>query len=223
MRTFIKRCAELAYWSYRRVREGRLDNSHYEPLFTTHVGLDRSFYAGKRVLDIGCGPRGSLEWATDAAERVGLDPLADRYLALGARRHAMTYVASGAEAIPYPDGYFDVVSSFNSLDHVDRLDDVVREICRVTRPTGTFILATDVNHRPTLAEPLSLDWDVVDRFGPALAATDVRRYEKVGSGMYTSLEAAEPYDDGDPTPRYGVLVALMTKPATPPKALWPSR
>ena len=30
--------------------------------------------------DIGCGPRGSLEWATMAAERVGLDPPVNKYL-----------------------------------------------------------------------------------------------------------------------------------------------
>ena len=29
--------------------------------------------SGMRVLDVGCGPRGSLEWATMAARRVGID------------------------------------------------------------------------------------------------------------------------------------------------------
>jgi ubiquinone/menaquinone biosynthesis C-methylase UbiE len=36
--------------------------------------------------------------------------------------HGMTYVAARSEEIPFPEGYFDVVSSFNSLDHVDDLD-----------------------------------------------------------------------------------------------------
>ncbi len=74
-------------------------------------GLPLELYDGKRVLDLGCGPRGSLEWAERAAERVGLDPLADEYQRLHSREHAMTYVAAPAEAIPFPDSHFDVVST----------------------------------------------------------------------------------------------------------------
>jgi len=56
------------------------------------------------ALDIGCGPRGSLEWADMTKERYGLDPLANEYLKLGADKHKMKYVASGAEKIPFEDG-----------------------------------------------------------------------------------------------------------------------
>lgn len=50
--------------------------------------------AGRRVLDVGCGPRGSLEWADRARVRVGLDPLVDAYRELGVADHAMGYVAA---------------------------------------------------------------------------------------------------------------------------------
>ena len=98
-----------------------LSNAHYAWCFTDCFGLPLELYDGKRVLDVGCGPRGSLEWAERAAERVGLDPLADEYQRLHSREHAMTYVAAPAESIPFPDGHFDVVSTMNSLDHVDDL------------------------------------------------------------------------------------------------------
>ena len=39
-----------------------------------YFNLDKSFYKNKRILDVGCGPRGSLEWDDMALERVGLDP-----------------------------------------------------------------------------------------------------------------------------------------------------
>src|SRR3954468_20042683 len=105
---------ELAFWRARMDDEGgRLENRHYEHFFTTWFGLDRDFYVGRRVLDVGCGPRGSLEWATMAARRAGLDPLADAYRSeLGASERAMEYLAAGAEAIPAPDDAFDVVTSF---------------------------------------------------------------------------------------------------------------
>src|SRR5438067_97425 len=110
---------EMAYWRSRAQVEGTLDNSHYLALYTDMFGLDRSFYAEKRVLDVGSGPRGSLEWATDAAQRVGLDPLAEKYRELGIDDHGMDYVAVPAERIPFPKGHFDIVTSINSLDHVD--------------------------------------------------------------------------------------------------------
>ena len=53
-----------------------------------------------------------------AAERVGLDTLAPKYLKMGADRHKMTYVAASSDAIPFPAQHFDVVCAFNSLDHV---------------------------------------------------------------------------------------------------------
>jgi len=210
MRTLIKRLAEFSYWTVRRVREGTLSNVHYEFFYTGPFGLDRSFYAGKRILDVGCGPRGSLEWADEAAERVGLDPLASRYRTLGSRAHRMRYVSAPAEKIPFPDGSFDVVSSFNSLDHVDRLDDAVGEMRRVLAGGGVLLLVTDVNHRPTVTEPIAFGWDVVDRFSP-LRVVRSNRYEKAPGGMYETLVRATPYDDADPTPRYGVLSALFAE------------
>jgi SAM-dependent methyltransferase len=212
MRTPIKRVMELLYWLNVRARSGRLTSDHYAGFYTDHFGLSVADYAGKRILDIGCGPRGSLEWANDAAERVGLDPLADQYKRLGTDRHRMRYVASGAEAIPFPDGYFDVVCSFNSLDHVDDLDKVVSEIGRVVRPGGLFLLITDVNHAPTLTEPLTLSWDITQRFTPPLELVDSRRFEKKDGGVYQSLLRGAAYDESDPAPRYGILSARFRKP-----------
>jgi SAM-dependent methyltransferase len=202
--------AELAYWHGRKTEEQTLRNTHYRRFYTSHFGLDDSSYAGKRVLDIGCGPRGSLEWADMALDRVGLDPLADEYMELGARQHAMSYVASGSESIPFPDGHFDIVCSFNSLDHVDDLDRTIAEICRVVAPGGLFLLLVDVNHEPTACEPITFSWDIVERFTPPLRALRVERYEKSDHGLYKSVDEAVPYDDSDPTDRYGVLSAMFT-------------
>ena len=135
-------------------------------LFTGLVGLEAG-YRGKAVLDIGCGPRGSLEWADEASRRVGLDPLADDYRELGTDAHAMKYVAAGSEAMPFADGEFDVVTSINSLDHVDDLERTASEIKRVTRPGGHLVLAVEVGHDPTWTEPQSLSWDVCDVFAAA--------------------------------------------------------
>jgi hypothetical protein len=89
--------AELSFWRERAAAEGALVNDHYERVYLDQFRIDRAFFAGKRVLDIGCGPRSSLEWLTGTSLRVGLDPLAVDYRELGTGRHAMRYVAAGAE------------------------------------------------------------------------------------------------------------------------------
>jgi len=205
------RSGELAYWSERKDSEGRLANHWFERFYTTHFGLSLADYTDKRVLDIGCGPRGSLEWATTARERVGLDPLADEYRQLGSDEHSMVYVAAGAESIPFPDGYFDIVCSFNSLDHVDNLHDAIGEIKRVARVGGLVLLLTDVHEEPTPQEPICFGWDVVDVCGPELVPQTIACYEKSASGMYQSVEQAVLFDHADPARRYGILSARFVR------------
>ncbi len=206
-----KEQSELGYWQSRKRAEGTLSNDHFAYFYTQHFGLDPSHYTNKRVLDIGCGPRGSLEWATMAAERVGLDPLADTYRHLGTDAHDMRYVAASAESIPFPDNYFDVVCSFNSLDHVDNLELAVAEIVRVTAVDGLFLLLTDIHERPTVLEPQSFSWDVVDRFQPTLRLVDTQHYEK-RAGMYESIRNGVDFDHSNESRRYGVLSAKFVKP-----------
>jgi ubiquinone/menaquinone biosynthesis C-methylase UbiE len=208
--------AELAFWESRVRQQGVLANDHYEHFYTSHFGLTKTFYRGKRVLDIGCGPRGSLEWTADAL-CVGADPLAVAYRRLGTAHHDMRYIACDAEALPFGDGSFDVVSAFNSLDHVDDLAAAAAEISRVVALGGVFLLLVDIHEQPTTLEPSACGWDVVDRFRPALALVEQRQLEYMvfsaeGYGdIYQSLWRGVEYDHDDPTERYGILSARFTK------------
>lgn len=158
-----KEAAELNFWRRRAEGEGgTLGTPPVQVCFCDFFGLDSGFYAGKRILDVGCGPRGTLEWADMAAERVGLDPLADSYRELGTERHTMTYVTAPAERMPFPDAHFDVVSTFNSLDHVDDLDAAVAEIARVTRPGGSWLVAVEADAPATATEPQTIPWTFLE-------------------------------------------------------------
>jgi ubiquinone/menaquinone biosynthesis C-methylase UbiE len=168
---------EIAYWRSRLAAEGQLKNERYVRFYTSSFDLEPSSYAGKRILDIGCGPRGSMEWADMAAERIGLDPLVPMYLTMGADRHKMTYIAASSDAIPFPAEYFDVVCAFNSLDHVAHLEKTVAEIKRVVRPAGLFLLIAEVNHSPTATEPITLPWSVSQAFLDTFILLDEKRYE----------------------------------------------
>ena len=82
-----KRDAEMQYWRQKQREENQLSHDHYSYFYTDFFKLTLDDYTDMCVLDIGCGPRGSLEWATTAKQRVGLDPLVDSYRELGLRRY----------------------------------------------------------------------------------------------------------------------------------------
>jgi ubiquinone/menaquinone biosynthesis C-methylase UbiE len=201
-----KDVAELAYWRGRAAQEGTLGYAHYEHVFTTHFELTAEFFSAKRVLDVGCGPRGSLEWADDAAERVGLDPLADRYRELGIDRHAMRYVAAPAERIPLPDASFDIVATLNSLDHVDDVGGAVAEITRVAAPGATWLLTVEIGHAPTATEPHALEWDVIEGFAAWTIEWSARNGLRADHDIYASIDEQLPYVSGP-----GLLRARLTR------------
>jgi ubiquinone/menaquinone biosynthesis C-methylase UbiE len=190
-----KERAELEWWRERLSDEVAAGSGHYEHLFTRTFGLEPGFYAGKRVLDVGCGPRGSLEWAIAASMRVGADPLADAYVReLGAAAHGMSYVQAPAEALPFEDGTFDVVACLNALDHVDSPDGALSEMARVLAVGGLLLLIVEVGHEPTPTEPHALGWDLADQLPAGLVAQLVRPLRGSAASVYESVFAGEEAD-----------------------------
>ncbi|MDR0310692.1 MAG: class I SAM-dependent methyltransferase [Acidobacteriota bacterium] len=122
----------------------------------------------------------------------------------------MTYVWSGVEQIPFPNNYFDVIASFNSLDHVDDLDMAISQIKLKLKPSGLFLLLTDVNHDPTPTEPITYSWDIKNKFQPEFKLIEERHYEK-HTGMYESIHKGQLYDHKNPQRRYGILSAMFMK------------
>jgi arsenite methyltransferase len=110
---------------------------------------------GERVLDVGVGP-GLL--AADMARAVGpggavsgID-ISDQMLAVASGRAAdlgpdsapIEVRLGGADALPYPDGCFDVAVSTQVLEYVPDVPGALAEIRRVLRPGGrVLVLDTD--------------------------------------------------------------------------------
>lgn len=187
-----KELNELSYWKNRKKIEKEFSNSHYEYFYTTHFGIEKSFYHSKVLLDVGCGPRGSLEWADNAKRRIGLDPLASEYLKLGADKHKMEYIASGSENIPLENGECDIIFSFNSLDHLNNISDSIKEIKRCLTQNGVFLLLVEVNHPPTACEPHTLSpRDIVEKLSPELKAENLQVFRPEDNGMYQSIRSGK--------------------------------
>ncbi|MEL7047574.1 MAG: class I SAM-dependent methyltransferase [Pseudomonadota bacterium] len=212
VQTQFKEMNEMLFWRKHKLKQGNeLYNGHMNHFFTEHFGIEPSYYSGKRILDVGCGPVGTLEWATDAAERVGLDPLADKYVKLTGGKHAMRYVKSGSEDIPFEDGHFDIVTTFNSLDHVEDVDQTISELCRVLRPGGDLLLIVEINHEPTITEPHFLTEALLEQFKGCQVVTTGQCAIRDDHDVYASLSDKTPM----PSPNdEGLLWAHFKKQTT---------
>jgi SAM-dependent methyltransferase len=102
-------------------------------------------FAGKRVLDVGCGNGYVLShYARHGAEVDGIDitPTAvrlcqQRFAFLGLHGQ---FQEADAEHLPFPDAHFDCVCSMGVLHHVPDPPRAVAEIHRVLKPGGRLIV-----------------------------------------------------------------------------------
>lgn len=107
--------------------------------------LAARFVAGKRVLDIASGEGyGSLLLAETAATVLGMDIDAET-VAKARRRYIrdnLSFAEGSAAVMPLPDASVDVVVSFETLEHHDQHEEMMREIRRVLAPGGLCIIST---------------------------------------------------------------------------------
>jgi SAM-dependent methyltransferase len=152
----LKHQAEIAYWR-NEWASGRFSNDYYRRHMLGMAGeTDDAFLRGKIVADFGCGPQGSLAWATTARLRIGIDVLADTYSEFDIRSHDMVYVSSTERTIPLPSNFVDILFTMNAIDHVKNLRAMCDEIRRVLVPGGKFFGSFNMCHRPTVCEPHTL-------------------------------------------------------------------
>ncbi|MCS6786994.1 MAG: class I SAM-dependent methyltransferase [Thiobacillaceae bacterium] len=157
---------ELGFWIKEYTREGgKFENDWYEKLMLAMAGEnDDEFIHGKIVADFGCGPRGSLQWAIKAKERIGLDILADKYSEMfDLAAHNMRYIANTESRIPLPSDYVDVLFTINAMDHVDDFSAMCNELIRILKPGGEFIGSFNLHEPPTPCEPQSLDEEKIHK------------------------------------------------------------
>src|SRR3954470_11173820 len=95
---------------------------------------------GAALLDVGCGGGLLAPHLPSGYRHVGVDVSATA-LAI-ASAYGVEGVLADAAALPFRDGFFDVVVAGEVLEHVPDLDAVVAEATRVLKPGGLFLCDT---------------------------------------------------------------------------------
>ncbi len=120
------------------------------PVEVMQEHLDRYLFVlqyvkGKRVLDVACGSGyGSQLLAKEAKSVVGVDisPYAIEYAQTHYPADNLQYIQEDATKLPFEDDSFDVVVSFETIEHIEDYTTFLRECRRVLRQSGLFICST---------------------------------------------------------------------------------
>ncbi|WP_223908571.1 class I SAM-dependent methyltransferase [Actinomyces capricornis] len=157
-----------------------------------------------RVLDIGCGGGKAISRILRLTRRevAGVDHSPDavattlRVNRAAARSGRLRAVEGSAQAIPFPDAFFDVVTAFETIYFWPDLPAGLAEIHRVLRPGGRLLIANEfADRRMAGSWAQRLGMTVPD--GEELA-------DLVQAAGFTQVEA-------DHHPRRGWLHVLATK------------
>ena len=105
----------------------------------------RRYCERKAVLDAACGVGyGSAHLAHVATRVVGVDRDADA-IAYARERYGdpnVEFSVQDVAALEFADGTFDVVCSFETIEHLDDAQAFVDEVARVLRPAGVLVVST---------------------------------------------------------------------------------
>jgi SAM-dependent methyltransferase len=140
----FKGAADIAatYDSIYREQTNVWENRGRTPAFLDYLGSVLAGFPCSRYLEIGCG-EGALLARAPQGERCAIDLSAEALKRAGSRTQASLSIAL-AERLPFPSDYFDLVVSIGVMEHFLDIDEALREIRRVLKRGGHYIVLTHV-------------------------------------------------------------------------------
>lgn len=199
----------------------------------------RSLVAGLDVLDVASGEGyGSALLAQVARSVVGVEYSGPTVAVAAGNfpRPNLHFLRGDARALPLADASVDAAVSFETIEHFDRQSDFLREIHRVLRPDGCFIVSTpdrDIySPAGTAANPFHVHELSGDEFTRLLRdafryVSVMRQRALIGSALLADIPSAAPplvFDRRGDThfeacvgiPRAPYLIAIASDRERPP-------
>jgi SAM-dependent methyltransferase len=118
-------------------------------MFYGVYGWASQFAMKKIVLDCACGSGYGSDILSKVCTRViGADVDIDiiRYAQENYQNEKISFKVFSVTSIPFPDDYFDLVVSFDTIEHVEDDEGMLSELKRVTKERGEIILSTPVGY-----------------------------------------------------------------------------
>jgi SAM-dependent methyltransferase len=149
-----------------------------------------------RILEIGCGI-GSVvfELSRKGHDVAGID-ISGEAIEYGRKKYGdIPLEVQAAEALPYGDGSFDVVLSFDLFEHIAAIDRHISEVARVLRPRGHYLFQTPNKYSNVIYETLwtkSLAWR---RYHPSLHSPGQLRRRLARHGFQTRFVKMNPMNE----------------------------
>jgi len=142
---------------------------------------------GKKVLDFGCGSGYGTRRISDIAEEAyGVDIAGDAVEYARTRYHNknLHFLQIDPQSpLPFPAGSFDVVLSFQVIEHVNDDEAYLREAHRLLKPGGTLVLITpDRKNRLLPGQKPWNRWHLRE-YGMAQLSGKVRKYFQLKSEL----------------------------------------
>lgn len=136
----------------------------------------------KRILEIGCGQGYFSKLFSKAGGIVFASDISKELIEIAREKNiGPTYfVAPADEQYFVIDGMADVVVAVLTLQNMERIDTVMKEVARVLKPQGRFVCV--INH-PAFRIPKATHWEYDERTG-----VQYRRVEKYMSSQKVPME-----------------------------------
>jgi ubiquinone/menaquinone biosynthesis C-methylase UbiE len=103
------------------------------------------FVVGKRMLDIACGTGFGEQILIDggAAEIIAADYSEEALITTSELRTAKTYtLRTDGTKLPFEDGTFGAITSFETVEHIPNYEEFVTELRRVLTEDGVLVMST---------------------------------------------------------------------------------
>lgn len=134
---------------------GKIRYSIYQEHINRYL-FAANFVRGKRVLDIACGTGYGADFLarSEAFQVIGGDISvpALKYACRSYHSHNLVFIRLDATKLPFQDKSFDIIVSFETIEHLDNPREFLWECFRVLKKSGVLICSTPNRCRHFLAK-----------------------------------------------------------------------